>query len=46
MPKCDKCNFETEKKQNFIRHICKEQTNFKCDYCLKFYSEKKTLLRH
>ena len=46
MYKCSKCNFETEKRQNFLKHSCKEPTNFQCKFCEKYYSEKKTLNRH
>ena len=46
MPKCEKCNFETAKNKNFLRHICKEITDFQCEFCDKYYSEQKTLTRH
>ena len=38
---CDKCNYTSDIHRNFLRHICKQKTDFQCKHCLRYY---KTLI--
>ena len=45
---CDKCNYFTEKKSNFDRHVKKHQKNniFPCEYCKAIYEIQNNYVKH
>ena len=43
---CEHCNYSSYIHKNFLRHICKEKTNFQCIFCNKYYKTSKSLNEH
>lgn len=43
---CDECNYRTNKKSNFTRHMRSNCHRYRCEYCDKLYSQQSSLSRH